>query len=248
MTPGGKPYSRTIAAYSRRNHQIRFPESKKATANLAWHLSLSLEALLSEIRIAIIRANQEKGLTAAASLFSEIRDAVVPPLKAANLLTSIASNLHAEAGRLLTNPGKYEQWRLDLTQQLLGVDDHPIIGPDGKAMVFHPVSPKDKTIQFPDAQIIGPDGKEIEHRPMTPGEAIEFQPVMPKEGIAPKRLTEGDIRAVFEPTRKRMKTKGKTEDEIRARLDRFRKRQREAEDEIRKRLEREGQITPPSAV
>ena len=76
ITPEGKPYSKAIAANSRRSYQIRL--SKEPTANVAWHLSLSLEALLSEIRTAIIRANREKDLMAAASLFSDIRDAVLP--------------------------------------------------------------------------------------------------------------------------------------------------------------------------
>jgi transcriptional regulator with XRE-family HTH domain len=125
VTPAGKPYSRVIAANSRRNHQIRFL-LKEPTANLAWHLSLSLEALLSEIRTAIIRANQEKGLTAAASLFSEIRDAVLPPLKDAEPSASIVSSLHAEAERLLMSSDKYERHRLDLTEQHLG-SEHPII-------------------------------------------------------------------------------------------------------------------------
>lgn len=231
VTPKGKPYSRAIATNSRRSYQIRL--SKEPTANLAWHLSLSLETLLSEIRDAIIRANQEKGLTAAASLFSEIRDAVLPPLKDAEPSASIVSSLHAEAERLFTNPGKYEQWRLDLTKQHLGVEEHRIISPDGKEMEFQPVSPKDKTIEFPDAQIIDPDGKVIGVRPMTPEEVIKFQPaVLPKEGIAPQPLTEDKIRALFDPIRKRMKAKGKTEDEIRARLDDFRKRQRAAEGKI----------------
>ena len=48
------------------------------------------------------------------------------------------------------------------------------------------------------------------------------------------RPTEDQIRADFEPVRKRMKAKGYTEDEIRARLDGFRKRQREAEEKAEK--------------
>ena len=66
------------------------------------------------------------------------------------------------------------------------------------------------------------------------------RPVPPMEGTgakvfasAPQRaLTEAEIRALFAPTRKRMEAKGKTEEEIRARLDSFRKRQRKAEDRI----------------
>ena len=69
VTPEGKPYSRAIAANSQIGYKIRM--SKAPTANFAWHLSLSLEALLSEIRAAVIRANREKGLMEAADLFSE---------------------------------------------------------------------------------------------------------------------------------------------------------------------------------
>jgi hypothetical protein len=75
VTPEGKPYSKAIAFNQRRSYQIRL--SKEPTADFAWHLSLSLEALLSEIRTAIIRAHREKDLMAAGSLFSEIRDAVL---------------------------------------------------------------------------------------------------------------------------------------------------------------------------
>jgi hypothetical protein len=67
---------------------------------------------------------------------------------------------------------------------------------------------------------------------MTPEEAFEFQSVVPKKGIAPKPLTEAEIRALFDPVRKRMEAKGRTEDEIQARLDSFRKRQRGAEGKI----------------
>ena len=68
---------------------------------------------------------------------------------------------------------------------------------------------------------------------MTPEEAFRFQPALPKEGSAPQRaLTEDEICALFAPTRKRMEAKGYTEEEIRERLDRFRKRQREAEGKI----------------
>ena len=113
---------------------------------------------------------------------------------------------------------------------------------------LQPVSPKDKTIEFPNAQIIGPDGKVIAVRPMTPEEAIEFQSALPKEEIAPKPLTEGEIRALFEPVRKRMVAKRcYTKKEIRTRLDQFRKRQRDGEERIRKRLGRE-QITSPSSA
>jgi hypothetical protein len=45
-------------------------------------------------------------------------------------------------------------------------------------------------------------------------------------------LTEDEIRALFDPIRKRMEAKGKTKNEIRIRLDRFRKQQREAEAKI----------------
>jgi hypothetical protein len=99
------------------------------------------------------------------------------------------------------------------------------------------VSPKDKTIEFPDAQIIAPDGKVIGVRPMTPEEAIKFQPGLRKERIAPQPLIEDETRALFEPVRKRMKTKGKSKSEINAKLNSFRKRQREAEAKI-----------PPSSV
>jgi hypothetical protein len=227
VTPEGKPYSKAIAFNQRRSYQIRL--SKEPTADFAWHLSLSLEALLSEIRTAIIRAHREKDLMAAGSLFSEIRDAVLKPLRDADPSTPVDSRLHAEAERLRVSRDKYEQYRLDLTQQCLGVDDYPIIGPDGKEVEFQPVSPKDKTIKWPDAQIIGPDGKVIEVRPMTPTEAFEFQSVLPNEGIAPKPLTEDEICALFAPVRKRMVAKGYSEDQIRARLDGFRKRQRTAE-------------------
>ena len=158
---------------------------------------------------------------------------------------SIVSDLHGEAERLLKNPGSYDQWRLDLTQQGLGVEDYPIIEPTGEEMEFHPdpeahkrrateVSPKGNRLKFPKARIIGTDGKVIEVRRMTPEEAIKFQPESPpKEGIAPKPLTEDEIRALFEPVRERMKAEGcYTEEQIRVRLDRFRKRQRKAEDRI----------------
>ena len=227
VTPEGKPYSKAIAFNQRRSYQIRL--SKEPTADFAWHLSLSLEALLSEIRTAIIRAHREKDLMAAGSLFSEIRDAVLKPLRDADPSTPVDSRLHAEAERVRVSRDKYEQYRLDLTQQGLGVDDYPIIGPDGKEVEFQPVSPKDKTIKWPNAQIIGPDGKVIDVRPMTPTEAFEFQSVLPNEGIAPKPLTEDEISALFAPVRKRMVAKGYSEDQIRARLDGFRKRQRTAE-------------------
>ena len=65
---------------------------------------------------------------------------------------------------------------------------------------------------------------------MTLEEAIEFQSAPPKEEIASKPLTEGEIRALFEPVRKRMEAKGcYTKEEIRTRFDEFRKRQRDAE-------------------
>ena len=41
-------------------------------------------------------------------------------------------------------------------------------------------------------------------------------------------LTEAEIRALFDPVRQRMEAKGYTKDQIRARLDKFRKRQRDA--------------------
>ena len=135
VTPEGKPYSKAIAANSRRNYQVRL--SKKPTANLAGDLALSLEALLSELRATIIRAHQEKDFTAAADLFSEIRDAVLPSLKAAEPSTPADSRLQAEAERLLTSRDKYERHRLDLTQQRLGVEDYPIIAPgSGGEMEF----------------------------------------------------------------------------------------------------------------
>ena len=52
--------------------------------------------------------------------------------------TPVDSRLHAEAERLRVSRDKYEQYRLDLTQQCLGVDDYPIIGPDGKEVEFQP--------------------------------------------------------------------------------------------------------------
>jgi hypothetical protein len=180
--------------------------SQEPTANLAWHLALSLEALLSEIRAAIIRANREKRLMAAASLFCEIRDVVLPPLKVAEPSASIVSNLYAEAERLLTSRGEYERHRFHLTQQNLGAEEHPIIGPDGKAVEFQPVSPKDKTIKWPDAQIIGKDGQVIEVRPVTHEEAIKFQPgpfkegtrrAIPKEELQRREKSKADAERIF---------------------------------------------------
>jgi len=57
----------------------------------------------------------------------------------------------------------------------------------------------------------------------------EFQPELPKQQIDRKPLTESDIRALFEPVRERMLNKGYREDQIRARWEKFRKRQRDAE-------------------
>ena len=63
-----------------------------------------------------------------------------------------------------------------------------------------------------------------------------------------KPLTEGEIRVLFEPVRKRMVARRcYTKEEIRTRLDQFRKRQRDAEERIRNRLKRE-QITLPSSA
>jgi len=45
-------------------------------------------------------------------------------------------------------------------------------------------------------------------------------------------LTEAEIPALFDPVRQRMEAKGYNEDEIRARLDRFRERERAAEGDI----------------
>ena len=88
-----------------------------------------------------------------------------------------------------------------------------------------------KNNRFPDAQIISPDGKVIAVRPMTPEEAIKFQSALPKQGIASKPLTEGEIRTLFDPVRKRMEAKGcYTKEQIHARFDEFRKRQRDAEE------------------
>jgi transcriptional regulator with XRE-family HTH domain len=54
-----------------------------------------------------------------------------------------------------------------------------------------------------------------------------------KEAITgDKPLTEAEIRALFDPVRKRMEGKGFRENEIRARLDAFRKRQRDAEGKV----------------
>jgi transcriptional regulator with XRE-family HTH domain len=204
VTPDGNPYSKAIAANSRRNYRFRL--SKKGNAGVAWHLARSLEALLSEIRTAIIRTNQKEGPTAAASLFSDVRDAVAPALKAADPATSVDSRLQAEAERLLVSRDKYERHRLDLTQQCLGVDDYPIIGPDGKEVEFQPVSPKDKTIKWPDAQIIGKDGQVIEVRPITHEEAIKFQPgplkestrrVIPKEELQRREKSKADAERIF---------------------------------------------------
>jgi hypothetical protein len=242
VTPEGKPYSRAIATNSRLSHKIRYPLSQEPTANLAWHLALSLEALLSEIRAAIIRVDKEKpqDLMAAAALFSEIRDAVLPLLKTAfkdaTPPESIVSRLHDGAERLLENPTPEEFWRLDLTRQCLGVDEHPIIGQDGKELEFKPTRDPAILEKFardtgyrPHARIVGPDGKVIEIRPITRGEAIELQPTLAQFNATPQRLTEAEIRDLFEPVRKRMEVKGYSGDQIRARLDKLRKRQRDAE-------------------
>jgi hypothetical protein len=55
-----------------------------------------------------------------------------------------------------------------------------------------------------------------------------------KEAITgDKPLTEGEIRALFEPVRRRMKAKGLSNDQIRHRFDAFRKRSRDGEAKIR---------------
>ena len=134
VTPAGTHYSKVIASYSRKVYQVRV--SKGDSANLAGNLTLSLEALLSEIRTMIIRENQENGLMAAVSLFSAIRDVVIQPLKVARPATSIVSSLYDEATRLLMSTDPHERHRLDLTGQCLGVDDLPIFGHDGKEISF----------------------------------------------------------------------------------------------------------------
>ena len=139
-----------------------------------------------------------------------------------------------------------------ILEDVLEDPDARIVYRDGEEIKevgeFQPVSPKDKTIDFPDAQTIRPDGKVIAVRPMTPEETIKFQSEPPKEEIASKPLTESEIRVLFEPVRKRMVAKRcYTKEEIRTRLDQFRKRQRDAEERIRNRLKRE-QITLPSSA
>ncbi len=57
VTPAGTRYSKVIASYRRKVYQVRV--TKGDSANLAGNLTLSLEALLSEIRTMIIRENQE---------------------------------------------------------------------------------------------------------------------------------------------------------------------------------------------
>ena len=82
VTPEGRPYSKAIA-FNQRN-SVRL--SKEPTADFAWHLSLSLEALLSELRAAIIRVDKKSHKTSwrQARFFSEIRDAVLKPLRDAD--------------------------------------------------------------------------------------------------------------------------------------------------------------------
>ena len=194
VTPEGKPYSKAIAANSRKSYHFRL--SKGPTANDAWHLSLSAEALFSVIRTAIIRANQDgSNLMAAVALFCEIRDAVLPPLRDADPSTPVDSRLQVEAERLRVSRDKYERHRLDLTQQCLGVDVYPIRDQDGKESEFYrtldPAILKKfsrKTGYRHHARIVCQDGKVSVH-PITHEEALKFQPVPPKEESAPQRAT-----------------------------------------------------------
>jgi transcriptional regulator with XRE-family HTH domain len=78
-----------------------------------------------------------------------------------------------------------------------------------------------------------------ETRKVGPRPNVKTRPVSSKEGInaqldapAPHPLTEDEIRALFAPVRRRMEAKGYSEDQIRSRLDGFRKRQRAAEANI----------------
>ena len=69
-----------------------------------------------------------------------------------------------------------------------------------------------------------------------------------KEAITgDKPLTEDEIRTLFEPVRKRMKAKGLSDDQIRARLDEFRKRQERRRRRICMRSQRE-QVTSSSSA
>ena len=129
------------------------------------------------------------------------------------------------------------------------VEEYPIIGPKGEVIKIP--STRDPAIleKFSrdtayrlHAQIIDPaDGRVVEVRPITLEEAIKFQPVPLKEGSgaqldapAPKRLPKEEIDRQVEGIGERMRKKGRTEEEIRERVER-----------VRKRLERDGPITSP---
>jgi plasmid maintenance system antidote protein VapI len=144
VTPEGKPYSRTTAALHRKVYQIRVGGERGPSASMAQNLAWSLEALLSEVRTAVIREAQDKGLLAAVTLFSALRDAVIQPLKAARPTTSIVSGLNKEATRLIMSTDRHERHRIDLTAECLGVEDLPIRELDGSEWEL-PEDPPDST-------------------------------------------------------------------------------------------------------
>lgn len=122
VTPDGRPYSRAIASQARLHHVLRSTSAAGPQADLAGHLALSLEALLAEIRSSVLRTNREKGLTSAAELFADLRDAVLPELTKAADSVPAALALHAQANFLLMSDDDHLQWRLDLTRRHLGAN------------------------------------------------------------------------------------------------------------------------------
>jgi hypothetical protein len=150
-----------------------------------------------------------------------------------------------------------------ILENVLEDPEAPIIGPDGKETEFRPMLPEEAEAErlrrspnesetahdralrrlrrdyhlHDDAlwEIWRPKLEPLAYR-YANSEPLAAQPLTEttEEAIVDdKPLTEGEIRALFEPVRRRMKAKGLSDDQIRHRFDEFRKRSRNGEAKIR---------------